>query len=266
MSIKLVAVDMDDTLLDNSIAISPRTREVISQAVAQGVTVTIATGRMYCSALPFAQQLGLDVPLITYNGALIKASLSGETFYHRAINQQLAWEVLKLFKEKGWYIQSYLHDKLYVEEMNDKARYYENLAGVKAEAVGEALYTLPGEPTKLLAMAEPDKIGEIRDIVRARFGERLFVTNSKPNYLEMVDPRVNKGVALAYLAEKLGITRSDVMAIGDSNNDLDMIEYAGFGVAMGNASDRVKAAAQAVTCCNDEDGVAEAIVKYVLNK
>ena len=105
---------------------------------------------------------------------------------------------------------------------------------------------------------------EISRLVQENFGDRLTVTNSKPTYLEMVNPQANKGAALAYLAEKLDIKQEEVMAIGDSNNDLDMIRYAGWGVAMGNAADKVKAAARFVTTRNDEDGVAEAVVKYVL--
>lgn len=265
MAIKLVALDLDDTLLDHSNAVSPRTREIIRQAVGQGVTVTVATGRMYVSALPFAQQLGLDVPLITYNGALIKSALSGETLMHTPIEEETALAVLELFRKKGWYIQSYLNDTLYVAERDEKARYYENLAGVKAVPVGQALYTMKGDPTKLLALSEPGEIKIINETVHAAFGSRLYAAVSKPNYLEMANPAVNKGRALAFLAATLGVEQHEVMAVGDSVNDLDMLEYAGLGVAMGNASDKVKAAANAVTCGNDADGVAEAIIKYVLS-
>lgn len=264
MAIKLVALDLDDTLLDHSNTISPRTREIIRQAVGQGVTVTVATGRMYCSALPFAQQLALDVPLITYNGALIKSALSGETLMHTPIEEETALQVLMLFKSKGWYIQSYLNDTLYVAELDEKARYYEKLAGVQAVAIGDALYTMKGTPTKLLALSEPGEIKLINETVNAAMGDKLYTAVSKPNYLEMANPAVNKGRALAFLAASLGIKQQEVMAVGDSVNDLDMLEYAGLGVAMGNASDKVKAAANAVTCGNDADGVAEAIIKYVL--
>lgn len=264
MPIKLVAVDLDDTLLDKRLGISLRTRAAIRQAVAQGVTVTVATGRMYCSALPYARQLDLDVPIITYNGGLIKSSLSNEVLFHRGIDPEIAKQILALFQERGWYIQAYVDDVLYVKEVNDKARYYENIAGVKAVAVGDRLYTLFDQPTKLLAMAETDEIKEINNIIQNRFAGNIYTAISKPNYLEMTHPTANKGKALEFLATKLNISREEVMAVGDSNNDLDMIRYAGFGVAMGNAADKIKAAAQAVTFGNNEDGVAEAIEKYVL--
>lgn len=266
MTIKLVAVDLDDTLLDKKTAVSPRACEAIREAVRQGVTVTISTGRMYQSAVRYARQLELDVPIITYNGALIKSCFSEETLFKRPIEQKTAAEVLELFRERGWYIQSYINDILYVDEINDRARNYEKVASVKAFAIGDKLYTPEEGPLKLLAIAEPNELDDIRDTLKRTFGERLCVANSKPTYLEIIDPTVNKGRALSYLAQKLNISQQEIMAIGDSTNDLDMIKYAGFGVAMGNASDNVKAAAQAVTLCNDEDGVAEAIEKYVLGK
>lgn len=264
MSIKLIAMDLDDTLLDNQQRVSPRACETIRKAVAGGVTVTIATGRMFCSAMQYAEQLALDVPLITYNGSLIKSSRSKEVFLHHTIPKELAREILAVFGKNHWYIQSYIDDVLYVENLDEDARMYERLAGVKAVPVGEKLFQPEGNPTKLLAIREPAEIKRMHEIVKQEFGDAIYVTNSKANYLEIMNPAVNKGRALAYLAERLNIKQAEVMAVGDSNNDLDMIRYAGFGVAMGNASDKVKACAQAVTCANEEDGVAAAIEKYVL--
>ena len=121
------------------------------------------------------------------------------------------------------------------------------------------------EPTKMLSLGEPDEIQQIQKIVNGSFGDKVFATTSKATFLELTHPSVNKGHALAVLAAKLNIKREEVMAIGDSNNDYPMIEYAGFGVAMGNASERVKNIAQAVTAHNNAHGVAEAIEKYVLS-
>lgn len=264
MTIKLVAVDLDDTLLSSTRQISLRAGNAIRRAVQQGITVTIATGRMHCSALPYAIELDLDVPIITYNGALIKCSRSGKTILHRPLDADTAAGVLELFRRRGWYIQSYVDDVLYVKERDEKARYYEEIANVVAVPVGERLYSLEGAPTKLLAVAEPEEMREIVATVKAFFGDRIYVAASKPKYLEMTNPEVNKGRALAVLAQRLGISRSEIMAVGDSVNDLDMISYAGWGVAMGNARDEVKAVASAVTSANDADGVAEAIEKYVL--
>lgn len=264
MSIKLVALDLDDTLLDNNRTVSPRARAAIAAAIARGVTVTVATGRMFPSALPYAEQLALDVPLITYNGALVRYGLSGETLLHRPVDEATAGELLALFRARGWYIQVYLDDVLYVRERDENARMYETVAGITSVAVGDRLWTMGGAPTKLLAMADPERMPAIDAAVRAACGGRVYTARSKPHYLEITHPDANKGAALAFLAGRLGISREEVMAVGDSVNDLDMIRYAGLGVAMGNASPEVREAADAVTAANDADGVAAAIEEYVL--
>lgn len=265
MTIKLIAVDLDDTLLDSKLAVSPRACEAIRQAVARGVTVTIATGRMYCSALVYAKQLNLDVPLITYNGALIKACLSGETLLNQPVEREFALEVMTLCRERNWYIQTYMNDELYVKEFNEHAAYYQHLSGIKPHAIGGRLYDVEQPPNKLLLMLGVDEIKEAYNIIKARFGNKLTVAITKPTFIEITHPLANKGRALAFLADKLHIRQEEVMAIGDSGNDLDMIKYAGWGVAMGNAREAIKAAARLETLSNDADGVAEAIEKYVLN-
>lgn len=265
MTIKLIAVDLDDTLLDSKLAVSPRTCEAIRKAVDKGVTVTIATGRMHSSALVYAKQLNLDVPLITYNGGLIKSCLSGETLLHQPVEQKDAQEVLALFRDKNWYIQTYMNDELYVKELNEYADYYSRLCGRQANAIGDRLYAAEQPPTKMLAMSTQEGITEIYNTVKAQFGDRLTVAMSKPTFMEITHPLTNKGRALAFLADKLQIRQEEVMAIGDSGNDVDMIKYAGWGVAMGNASEAVKAVAKLKTLTNNADGVAEAIEKYVLS-
>ncbi|MDF2636026.1 MAG: Cof-like hydrolase [Pelosinus sp.] len=264
MAIKLVAVDMDDTLLDGTLKVSPRTCEAIHKAHEQGVLVTIATGRMFSSAMPFAQELNMQTPIITYNGGMIRSAFTKEMLFHKTIAPNVADRIVALFHDKGWYLQSYINDELYVVERCEKAKYYEKMAGIPAIPLGEEFYSMSHEPTKMLALAQPHEILEIQKIINREFAGEVFAATSKPTYLELTHPSVNKGHALGLLAESLNISREEVMAIGDSNNDYPMIEYAGFGVAMGNASDRVKAVAQAVTAHNNAHGVAEAIEKYVL--
>lgn len=264
MAIKLVAVDMDDTLLDGTLKVSPRTCDAINKAHEQGVLVTICTGRMFSSALPFAQKLNMKAPIITYNGGMIQSALTKEMLFHKTIAPDVAGEIVALFREKGWYLQSYLDDELYVVERCEKAKLYERMAGVSAIPVGEKFYSMRHEPTKMLALAQPHEILEIQEIINKEFAGEIFAATSKSTYLELTHPSVNKGHALGLLAESLNISREEVMAIGDSNNDVPMLEYAGLGVAMGNATDKIKAVAQAVTGHNNAHGVAEAIEKYVL--
>lgn len=264
MAIKLVAVDMDDTLLDDALRVSTRTCEAIRKAQEQGVIVTIATGRMFSSVVPVAKQLNIQVPVISYTGGMVRHPVSKEMVFHQSIDENSAGEIVALFRERGWYLQSYMDDTLYVVERCEKARFYENLLGIQAVAVGDEFYSMKHEPTKMLSLAEPHEIQEIQQVINQELGEKIFSTTSKARFLEITHPKVNKGNALAVLAEKLMIHQEEVMAIGDSNNDYFMIKYAGFGVAMGNASERVKGIAQAVTADNNHHGVAEAIEKYAL--
>ncbi|HWR30484.1 MAG TPA: Cof-type HAD-IIB family hydrolase [Negativicutes bacterium] len=264
MTIKLVAIDMDDTLLDNSQQVTERTRQAIRRAMDAGVAVAIATGRMFRSALPFAQELGIQLPLITYNGAMIRELDSGKTLFHRPIEKELAQELADLFRQRGWYLQKYVDDRLYVAELDENAKFYADYARVEAIPLGDEFFQMAEAPTKMLSMGDTDELNEIRTEVAARYGDRLYLASSKKRYLEMVDVRVNKGEALAFLAERLGIAQNEIMAIGDSMNDVDMIAYAGCGVAMGNANATVRAAADFITATNSEDGVAAAIEKFAL--
>ena len=265
MTIRLIAIDMDDTLLDETQQVTGRTRQAIQQAMDAGVAVAIATGRMFRSALPFARDLGIRLPLITYNGAMIRELDSGRTLFHRPIGTELAQELADLFQQQGWYLQKYVDDRLYVAELDENAKFYADYARVEAIPLGDEFFRMTEAPTKMLSMGNPAELEMIRSTVADRYGDRLYLASSKKRYLEMVDVLVNKGEAVAFLAEQLGIAQEEVMAIGDSMNDLDMIEYAGCGVAMGNANPAVQAAADFVTEPNTADGVAVAIEKFVLD-
>lgn len=261
---KLIAIDLDDTLLNSNNNISARNISAIRRAVAAGIVVTIATGRMFCSAQALAAQLSLDVPLVTYNGALIKGALTEDVLFTQPVPSAIAAQVLTLFQHHQWFIQTYVDDVLYAPQRTERLAMYEQLAGVEAVVLGEKFFSWSQAPSKMLALAEPEQILKIEATLQEQFGQQLSLAQSKPSYLEITHPAVNKGAALAYLATHLNIERDQVMAIGDSFNDLSMLEFAGVGVAMGNAPAAIKARAQAVVATNDGDGVAEAIERFCI--
>ncbi|MDA8441488.1 MAG: Cof-type HAD-IIB family hydrolase [Peptococcaceae bacterium] len=263
--IKLVALDLDDTTLDSESKISSRTAATIRAAMAQGVTVTLATGRMYRSALPFALELGLDVPLITYHGALVKTSLGHEVLYHRPVPLDLASYVLAFASKRRFDINLYMDDQVYVREDNRHIEDYIKLSKVPYCKVADLNAVLCTEPDKILIIDEEAKLDGLARDLKEMVGSRLHITKSKPYFLEITHPEAQKGIALATLATKLGIDRSQVMAVGDSYNDLDMLEYAGIGVAMGNARTEIKDRADFITLSNNEHGVAEAFKRFVLS-
>lgn len=259
MKIKMIASDMDDTLLNNDRKISPRNLAAIKKALAAGIVFTLATGRMYRSIKPFAEQLQLDVPLIAYNGALVKGALSEEVYVRKPLQLQTALDALAYCKEKGYYVQVYIDDELLVKEENEYSRMYSLISGVPTTAVGEAVYNINKAPHKLLLMTESKDFAAAWQDIAARFKGRMDVTSSKDNFLELMEPGVNKWGAVEALAASFGIQPEEIMCIGDSNNDLSMIANAGIGVAVANAKPQVQLAAKLITASNDNDGVALAI-------
>ena len=259
MEIKLIASDMDDTLLNSDVKISERNAKAIEAALKAGKIFLIATGRMYVSARPYAEKLGLDVPLVTYNGALVKGSASGEVFYEHKMKLETANEVLAYCKEKGYYVQLYVGDSILIKEENYFSRMYTKISGIPTTAIGEALYHTDAEPYKILVMTGADEFNAVWQQFGARFAGKLDVTSSKDNFLELMEPGVNKWEAVKSVAASYGVKPEEIMCIGDSNNDISMIANAGIGVAVANAKDNVKEHAKIVTASNDEDGVAMVI-------
>ncbi|ADL11847.1 Cof-type HAD-IIB family hydrolase [Acetohalobium arabaticum] len=266
MKYKLLAIDIDDTLLSDELVISSRVKNKIKQAVAADTLVTIATGRMYSSALPYAKQLELDLPLITYNGALIKETISDKVIDHQPVSVELAQKIGFLADREDWHLNIYLDDKLYVTKLGPEIKRYEEIAGIESILVEEEITDfLVQPPTKLLIIGpNPEQTDEILTKVSDEFETDLNITQSKSTFVEIMQQNVSKGVALKRLAEKFEIKKNEVIAIGDSLNDLEMIEYAGLGVAVANGADELKRRADYVTETNEEDGVAGVIDKFIL--
>ncbi|MDA8226987.1 MAG: Cof-type HAD-IIB family hydrolase [Desulfitobacterium hafniense] len=261
---KLIAIDMDDTLLDSKTRISPRVSEAIRRAREKGVLVTLATGRMFSSALPFAKELELDLPLITYQGALVKNSLSGEVLYYRPVPADIARDLIQVARLWGIHVNIYINDNLYMENLSADGKAYSELARIEPVIVTDLLELLKDEPTKVLMIAPEEILDKLAEELNLRFAGRIHITKSKPYYLEFIHPLATKGFALEHLSNYYLVEREEVMAIGDSYNDLDMLEYAGLGVVMGNAREEIKAKGDYIALDNDSDGVALVLEELVL--
>lgn len=266
MGIKLLAIDLDDTLLDAGLRVAPDCITAIQAARAQGVRVTLSTGRMYQSALPYAKQLEIDVPLITYQGAWVKNSQTEEVLYYKPLAYELSKQTMAFFKGFGVHYHTYFNDELCMEHLTEEGIDYSRLTGVSPLIMKDLIDELHRhEAMKIMAITDNQKVLlEMESELRSRFGQGLYITRSKPYFLEVMSREASKANALQVIASHYGIDRKEVMAIGDSYNDIDMIEWAGLGVAMGNAFDPVKEAADFVTTTNEEAGVAEAIRRFVL--
>ncbi|NHN32981.1 Cof-type HAD-IIB family hydrolase [Paenibacillus agricola] len=263
---KMLAIDIDDTLINDKKEITEGTKQALEQALAQGVTVTLATGRMYASAKQMATQLGLNVPLITYQGSLVKNSVDGETLYERSVPSEAAHHIFEYCELHGLHLQTYLNDILYVQEDNEKSRNYAALSKIPFTVYPEFRELADKPSTKLLIIDDPGKLDEVAVELRDQIGHLVHITKSKPHFLEIVNREGTKGHAIRFLAERFGYDMSEVIAIGDSWNDHEMLEAAGFGVAMGNAVESLKEIADYVTLSNNEDGVKHVVEKFVLQK
>lgn len=263
---KLIAIDVDDTLINDDKVVTQATQKALEQAIAQGVKVTLATGRMYASAQAIAKQTGLNVPLITYQGSLVKNLLDGHVLYERAVPADAARKIHEYCAAHGLHLQLYIDDQLYVKEDNDKTKSYAGLSKIPYIVEPDFDKLIDKPSTKMLIIDEPDFLDNLADILRDLVGEQVHITKSKPHFLEMTHKEATKGHALQHLADHFGCDISEVIAIGDSWNDREMLEVAGLGVAMGNAVPSLKEIANYVTFSNNEDGVAHVIEKFVLNK
>lgn len=265
MSVKLFVTDLDGTLLPSGQQVSAANIEAAQAAVKAGVTVTIATGRMYKAALPVAKALGVDVPIITYNGALIK-TVGGEVLYSSFLDPELVCRVVDFCRDRGWYLQTYSKDELYYAEYDENAKAYEASQKIQGHAVGwDGLKQHTDEVCKVLSVsscaAETDaRIAELR----AAFGDVIAPVRSNANYAEIINAGVSKAAGIRNLASRLAIAIEDTMAIGDADNDLPMLKAAGKAIAMGNAVPAVKAVCDYETTDCEADGFAAAIYRYVI--
>lgn len=263
-SCRLVAFDLDGTLLKRDWTISSRNQEAIKAVQAKGVMVTIATGRMFASAVRYAELLGLTLPLITYHGALVTTSHEAPPVYQRFLPKEYARSIVTRVKDLGYAINLYFGDDLYVEKLSEATLYYLRQSGVNYNLVSNLLDLLDRDPIKLVVVNEEKVLDILAEESREKWGDAVYITKSEPIYLEYMHPDANKGKALEALARHLGVAREQTMVFGDSYNDLEMFKYAGTSVAMGNARKEIQAAADYITTSNEEDGVALALEKLIL--
>ncbi len=268
---KMLVTDMDYTLLNKEKKVSDRNREALRRAMEKGVHMVVATGRIYTSARIYAKLLGLDTPIIASNGALIKDA--SKTIFRDILSQDTVREMLRLCHKYGVYCHFFTENTIYSEKLiNVSLRYTEwnkymgeeDQVRIRIVDDGEEIVeAAKSEVLKAVVFDDDDeKIQKQRDGIMET--GIVSVSQSMKHNLEVMNKGVTKGNAVRILAQMYGINREEIIAIGDNENDISMIEYAGLGIAMGNAEEILKRAADHVTGDYQEDGVAEAIEKFIL--
>lgn len=276
MPIKLLALDIDGTLLNRKSKVTPRVREALDQAQAQGVLIALVTGRRFSSARPIVQELELSIPLVSHNGALTKNITTLETIQYHPFENVTACEVIRLGREYkadiiccddphglGAMVMEGFSPENRALEMYLK-KYWDSVVEVP-----DLLQYLQHDPIQIMFSGKCDHMDEFCQVLETRIGERakVFQTRYRQVDLTIVDvlsPTASKGEAVAELARTHNIEQAEVMAVGDNHNDLPMLRYAGVGVVMDNAEDELKQLGFELTTSNEEDGVAVAIEKFIL--
>ncbi len=270
MKYRMIAVDLDHTLLDQDSRISARNRDVIRRAVDSGIKFVIATGRMFKTSVTYLDDLGFetDSPIINYHGALVKKSKSGEVMLHMPVRPQIAAAVAGEAENLGFHVSLFIDDQLYISEENDYSRYYQSIAHIGLQTVGNLNNYIQANrvsPTKISIISFDGSLDHLEEHLRSTYGQQLSILQSRPHFLEITDKGATKGQTLAWLAGLEKISAEEIIAFGDGPNDIDMLEYAGLGVAMANGRPEVKKAADLIAPANTEDGVAAVLEEYLFH-
>lgn len=271
MPYKMIATDLDDTLLDGDYALSERTKTAVRQAVKAGVHFVIATGRMFKTSVDFLHELGFDgdMPLISHHGAIVKKSKSETLIFSRPIANKTAVAVAETAEGCGCHVNVFVDDEVYIREKTEHSSFYQSATGVELKVVGPLTPFLKNsglEPSKMNIVTHEEERDSLKLMLQKEFNPGLAILPWGSRYIEITDKEASKGQALHWLAETKNIRREEIIAFGDGHNDLDMIAYAGLGVAVANAQAEVLKAADLIADPNTEDGVAKVIERYVLGR
>jgi Cof subfamily protein (haloacid dehalogenase superfamily) len=241
----------------------PRTRAAITATRAAGIHVVLVTGRMFRSVRRYALEAGIDDPVVCYQGAVVADPVSGNWLRHVPIPLELARETIAALNAAGFGLNCYVDDELYVAEVTPEARRYADFQDLELHPVGDLLEWLDQPPTKLVVIGDPDALDGLKQRMLERFDGRLYISKSLPYFLEFASPDVTKAAGLAFLAEHLGFSRERTVAFGDGENDIELVEWANYGVAVENADDLVKEVADFVCPSVGEEGVAQVLEAYL---
>jgi Cof subfamily protein (haloacid dehalogenase superfamily) len=241
----------------------PRTKAALADVRSTGVPVVIATGRMFRSVRPYLEDAGIEDPVVCYQGAVVADPAGGRFLRHEPIPLQLAREVIAAVNDEGVHVNCYVGDELFVARHTPEAEAYASFQRLYVHEVGDLLEWLQEPPTKLVAVGEARRLDELEGRMKAHFGGRAYISKSLPYFLEFASPEVTKASGLAFVASHLGLSQERTVAFGDGENDVELIEWAAYGVAVANAHERVLSIADYVCPPVDEEGVAVVLEAFL---
>lgn len=258
MKYRLVALDVDGTLLDSSHTLRPRVVDAVRAAQARGLIITLATGKLLASVQPILQRLDLPGPMITLNGAATLDAVTGEAQRFVPLREEDRQAVIRTVREidPATLVSHFTVDSILVDRDHPRMGIFAEYGEGPPVHVPDLLADSLPPAAKILLSGAPEQLAALRVAVTPLLQNRVTITTTTPDFLEFFDPAAGKGLALRALCETLGIPRAAVVAMGDGENDVPLFEEAGLAVAMANATEGTRAAAQRIAPSNDEDGVA----------
>lgn len=262
--IKLVATDIDGTILRHDFTFSNKVKTCIKELTLAGIKVCLVTGRMYESARPLAVELGLNTPITGYQGALIKENCENpQILYQKTLATDKARNIIKWAKENDIHIQAYMNDELYVEEINETVSRYTGEQRIKVHVQPFDNLEL-NNINKLLIIDfdNADLVTRALNYVSKNHPE-LYVVNSTAYFCEICNKEATKGDAVRFLQKYYNLAQDEILTIGDHNNDIELLKAGGIKVAMGNATEELKSVASFVTDTVENDGFVKAIDKFI---
>ena len=263
MKFKLLAADIDGTLINSKGQLTDRTISAVKKLIEKGYYFVLSTGRPYQGIVKFINALGLEnMPYILYNGAMVMAG--GETIYSLTLPKEIACEIVEEGHKRNSTQICWANNQLYSEFDSEKVRFYKAISGVEPIIVDSLAEVSDKGITKLVWYDDPVSTAEYFNEMEELMGDEVNVHPSRVDFLEFVNKGCSKAVALNIIANKFNLDISETVAIGDGFNDLPMLTAAGLGVAMGNANDKVKAQCGVVTDTCDNDGLAKFIEENLL--
>ncbi|HJC71316.1 MAG TPA: Cof-type HAD-IIB family hydrolase [Candidatus Ruthenibacterium merdavium] len=269
MNYRMLVLDLDDTLLKDDRTVSELTRRRLLEAQQQGMIVVLASGRPTYAMQHLAKELCLAEYggyFISFNGARITSCADQHILLSVDISHAQMCKLFDLAQEHGVYIQTYTEDHILVSKDNEYTQIEKEITGMDVIECADFKAEIPKTAVKAMMLEHPDRLKEVEKALRPVVENELYMTITKPFFLEFMNPAVDKGKSLVTLAQHLNVPMEQVIAVGDSYNDISMIKAAGLGVAMGNAVEAVKQAADYETADNEHDGVARVVERFFLQK
>ncbi|WBW95149.1 sugar-phosphatase [Oceanirhabdus sp. W0125-5] len=265
---KLIALDMDGTLLNENKEISIQNKEAIFAARKLGVKVVLASGRPLKGVLKYVKELQLDNGeeyTAVFNGSLVQNNATGEIISKTTLTLDDYKSLYEVSKDLGVHIHALTDHDVITPIKNEYTDIEANINGISQREIPIDQIKPSTTIVKVMMVDAPENIDRIIKELPCELHEKYTIVRSAPIFLEFLHKSVNKSTGIEKIAEKLNIKRDEIICVGDAGNDLHMINYAGLGVAMGNAFDEVKEAADFITLSNDENGVAHVIEKFILD-